>query len=110
MESQIELTKITCNPAESKFIVLFLRSRGISKNDLLLYPVYDYYKIIDPEIKGMILSCYRDFKRSQLTLEDYWECNIVTAIDLSKNESSQNRQIEFNLQQRSNFDESRKVR
>ena len=107
--NSIQLTKIVCSQIDSKFICLYLRSRKIEKGHLLLYPTRDSYRILDPEIKSLILSSYNDYKKSQLSLEDYWGLNIVYAIDRGNRGRATKAKFEFNLQ-RTTFDQSREVR
>ena len=104
-----EFTKIVCDKIEDKFIVLYLRWRKISKQELKLKPSKgSCLKITDPTIKSSIKQFYDEFKQSGLTIVDYFGINLVTAIETDSHDQTENKK-EFNLRQ-TIFDESRKVR
>ena len=102
---QLELTKISCKPADDKFTVLFLRSRKISKADLDLRPSNEKtLKITNPAIKASLLEHYNDFKQSQLSIQDYFNINLILAVNRVRDTFNPS----FNLQQMI-FDETREV-
>ena len=96
------LTKISCRPADDKFVVLFLRMRDINKNELNLRPSKgSTLKITNYQITSTLLNLFKDFKESQLNLSDYFNVNIILAF--SKRKSN-----EFTLR-KTNFCTSREV-
>ena len=105
----LEFTKIVCDKIEDKFIVLYLRWRKISKQELKLMPSKgSCLKITDHNIKSSIKQFYDEFKQSGLTIVDYFGINLVTAIETDSHDRTENKK-EFNLRQ-TIFNESRKVR
>ena len=96
-----KFTKIICPPADSKFIVLFLRDRKISREKLNLRPSKgSTFKIWNHSIKASLLSFYEDFKQSRLDLSDFFQVNIIDAACRWSEE--------FNLRE-TVFDEAKKV-
>ena len=103
----MNLTKIYCSPADSKFVALFLHSRKITKKDLHLYAYAREmsYKIMPSEIKTLILQGYDAYQKSGLSLGDYFGKNILIARE--KREKPR----EFIIQNTDiHFDESKEVR
>ena len=103
--AQFGLTKISCLPADNEFIVIFLRSRKISKSDLDLRPsMKTTLKITNPSIKALILEHYDDYKQSRLSIQDYFNINLIFAVNRGRDKCNPL----FNLQQ-AVFDEAREV-
>ena len=101
-----EFTKIVCDKIEDKFIVLYLRWRKISKQELKLKPSKgSCLKITDPTIKSSIKNFYDEFKQSGLDLAEYFGINLVIAI---QTDGRTKNNLEFNLRE-TIFDESKKV-
>ena len=97
------LTKITCRPADDKFTVLYLRDRKISIQELNLRPSKgSQFKITNHLIKSSLLSTYNDFNQSKQSLSDYFQINIIYAVNREKPD-------EFNLRE-TDFDESKEVK
>ena len=99
------LTKIVCANIEDKFIVLYLRWRKISKQELQLKPSKgSCLKITDPTIKSSIKNFYDEFKKSGLELDEYFGINLVVAIETNRT----NNPYDFNLRE-TQFDQTKKV-
>ena len=100
-----EFTKIVCDKIEDKFIVLYLRWRKISKQELKLKPSKgSCLKITDPTIKSSIKQFYDEFKQSGLELAEYFGINLVVAIETNRT----NNPYDFNLRE-TIFDQTKKV-
>ena len=101
---QPKLTKIYCEPADSKFVALFLRSRKIEKTDLHLYAYARErsYKILPSEIKTLLMQGYDAYQKSGLSLADYFGKNILIA------KGKRMKPHEFILQD-TDFDENKTV-
>ena len=99
------LTKIVCELVDDKFIVLYLRWRKISKQELKLKPSKgSCLKITDPTIKSSIKNFYDEFKQSGLALAEYFGINLVVAIETNRT----NNPYDFNLRE-TIFDQTKKV-
>ena len=90
-----ELTKVSCRPVNDKFTVCYIRFNGLTKSDLNLIPSKGSIRngplrICDSRIRSNITSLYEEFNASKLTLEEYFQLNIIEA-------KSDRRKDEFTL-------------
>ena len=99
--SEKVLTKIFCPPAESLFVVLFIRHKELKKEDLNLVPWKKSFKICDSRIRNDIISSYEEYKSLGISMSDYFNVNIIIAM-------SRRRLNEFTLK-KLKFDEEKEV-
>ena len=99
--SEKTLTKIRCPPAESDFVVLYLRQRELQKNDLNLVSLKKAYEIFDNRIRTNLLKTYQEFKELRISLSDFYNVNILIGC-------TQRRSNEFTLKNMK-FDDDKEV-
>ena len=99
--SENSLTKIRCPPAESDFVVLYLRQREHQKSELNLVKLKKAFEIFDHRIRTSLLQTYKEFKELKLSLSDFFNVNIL----IGKSDRLDN---EFTLR-KMNFDIEKEV-
>ena len=100
--SENNLTKIFCAPADSQFVILYLRFKELKKHDLNLVSWNKSFKICDARIKSELLRSYQEYKELKIDLSDFFNVNILKA-------QCKRRNNEFTLQ-KTTFEEDREVK
>ena len=97
-----DLTRIHCNPVDTKFLILYIRMREYTRESLNLVKFNSSYKICDQRIRNDILKEFEEFKSLQIDISSYFNVNIMTA-------SCKRRSNEFTLKQ-IKFDQEKEVK
>ena len=97
-----DLTRIHCNPVDTKFLILYIRMREYTRESLNLVKFHGSYKICDQRIRKNILKEFEEFKSLMIDMETFFDVNIVTA-------SCKRRSNEFTLKQ-IKFDQEKEVK
>ena len=93
--SEKQLTKVFCSPAESNFVVMYLRWKQYELKDLNLQPFNKSYKIFDYRIKNDLIAKYKEYKELKISLEDFFQRNIIYATCKRRNNEFTLGQITF---------------
>ena len=99
--SDKNLTKIFCSPVDTKFLVLYLRFKGLKKEDLNLVAWNRSFKICDARIRADCIQKWEEQQTLKLSYSDFFNVNIVTA-------QCHRRKNEFSLKT-CTFDEDKEV-
>ena len=100
--SEKVLTKIFCPPAESLFVVLYIRQKELKKEDLNLVPWNQSFKICDIRIRTNLLREFQEYKELSISMSDYFNMNLVVG-------QCKRRSNEFTLRKLKVFDEEKEV-
>lgn len=93
--SEKQLTKVVCSPADSNFVVMYLRWKQYELKDLNLQPFNKSFKIFDYRIKNDLIAKYKEYKELKISLEDFFQRNIIYATCKRRNDEFTLRQTTF---------------
>ena len=73
------MISLVLKPVQGIFLVAWVKVNGVSMDDLQLVPTNRNHEITNPVLVREIKAAYDNFNQSNLSVEEYFQCNILIA-------------------------------
>ena len=73
------MNSLVLKPVKGVFLITWIKLSGTKKENMNLVPTNGHQEITNPVLVAEINKDYNNFKRSKLSMEEYFQANIIIA-------------------------------